>query len=61
MPPPFFFLESYGRPVPISHRREICKLCGDGKGVVRISVPYVFRYLVAELLAMNISVTMDIV
>ena len=36
-----------------------CRMCGDGGQIDVISVPYVFRYLVAELAAMNIRVKLD--
>ena len=36
-----------------------CCMCGDMAQINIISVPYVFRYLVAELAAMNIRVKME--
>lgn len=36
--------------------RWMCRACSDGGQIEIISVPYVFRYLVAELAAMNIRV-----
>ena len=37
-----------------------CKLCKEDGKIDVISVPYVFRYLIAELAAMNIRVKMDV-
>ena len=37
-----------------------CHLCEEKGRVDVISVPYVFRYLVAELAAMNIRVKMNV-
>ena len=36
-----------------------CRLCEDGGQIDIISVPYVFRYLVAELAAVNIKVKLE--
>jgi len=36
-----------------------CRACPDGGQIEVISVPYVFRYLVAELAAMNIRVDIE--
>ena len=36
-----------------------CRACPDGGDVDVISVPYVFRYLIAELAAMNIRVKLE--
>ena len=37
-----------------------CQLCQDKGKIDVISVPYVFRYLVAELAAMNIKVKVEV-
>ena len=37
-----------------------CRLCQNGGRIDVISVPYVFRYLIAELAAMNIRVKMEV-
>lgn len=37
-----------------------CVACGDDGQVVRINVPYVYRYLTAELSAMNIRLALDL-
>ncbi|XP_028844972.1 DNA-directed RNA polymerase I subunit RPA2 [Denticeps clupeoides] len=42
------------------HRRTVCVLCGKSSAVDTVSVPYVFRYFVAELAAMNIKVKLDV-
>jgi DNA-directed RNA polymerase I subunit RPA2 len=49
---------------PISERKNHsaviqCRLCDDGQVVV-VSIPYVFRYLATELLAMNIKMRLDV-
>lgn len=36
--------------------RTVCRLCDTSKYVERVAVPYVFKYLVSELAAMNISI-----
>ena len=36
--------------------RTVCRLCDTSKFVERVAVPYVFKYLVSELAAMNISI-----
>ena len=45
-------------PFPTSERSSHwkCCMCSDGGQIEIVSVPYVFRYLVAELAAMNIRV-----
>lgn len=39
-------------------RPTTCRVCGTGRGVVRVAMPYVFRYLAAELAAMNVKLTL---
>ncbi len=39
-----------------SKGRTVCRLCDTSKYVERVAVPYVFKYLVSELAAMNISI-----
>jgi len=41
-------------------RHTVCKVCADKSDIVSIKVPYVFRYLVAELLSMNVKLKIDI-
>lgn len=38
----------------------VCKLCGSGKYVERVALPFVFKYLVSELAAMNIRCSLDV-
>ena len=46
----------------LSHvkRKWKCLMCEDRGQVELISVPYVFRYMVAELAAMNIRVKIGV-
>lgn len=37
-----------------------CRLCDSGKYVERVALPYVFKYLVTELAAMNIRCSLDV-
>lgn len=45
----------------LRNRKYNCALCNRSDTIDTISVPYVFRYFVAELAAMNIKVKLDIV
>ncbi|KAL4859361.1 DNA-directed RNA polymerase I subunit 2 [Chlorella vulgaris] len=38
----------------------VCRLCESGKYVERVALPYVFKYLVSELAAMNIRCSLDV-
>lgn len=39
----------------------ICRMCdGASSGIERVAMPYVFKYLAAELAAMNIKVTVEV-
>ncbi|XP_059501176.1 DNA-directed RNA polymerase I subunit RPA2 [Stegostoma tigrinum] len=51
-PPPSW---SYTR-----HRKYQCTLCHQSDTIEIVSVPYVFRYFIAELAAMNINVRLDV-
>ncbi|XP_023281560.1 DNA-directed RNA polymerase I subunit RPA2 [Seriola lalandi dorsalis] len=42
------------------HRKTVCTLCGKSDSIDSVSVPYVFRYFIAELAAMNIKVKLDV-
>uniref|UniRef100_A0A7N8YA85 DNA-directed RNA polymerase subunit beta n=1 Tax=Mastacembelus armatus TaxID=205130 RepID=A0A7N8YA85_9TELE len=42
------------------HRKTVCTLCGRSDSIESVSVPYVFRYFVAELAAMNIKVKLHV-
>ena len=45
----------------VSCRGMTCRICGDdASDIVKIEVPYVFRYLLAELLSMNVKVSLDV-
>ncbi|XP_043913930.1 DNA-directed RNA polymerase I subunit RPA2 [Protopterus annectens] len=44
----------------IRHRKYYCTLCNQSDTIDTVSVPYVFRYFVAELAAMNINVKLNI-
>lgn len=37
-----------------------CRVCHNSRHVQRVALPYVFRYLVAELAAMNIRCTLGV-
>uniref|UniRef100_A0A8B9XH33 DNA-directed RNA polymerase n=1 Tax=Bos mutus grunniens TaxID=30521 RepID=A0A8B9XH33_BOSMU len=45
----------------LRNRKYNCALCNRSDTIDTISLPYVFRYFVAELAAMNIKVKLDIV
>ncbi|XP_038655025.1 DNA-directed RNA polymerase I subunit RPA2 [Scyliorhinus canicula] len=42
------------------HRKYQCTLCHQSDTIEIVSVPYVFRYFIAELAAMNISIQLDV-
>ena len=41
-------------------RHITCRACDSVKDVALVALPYVFRYLVAELYAMNIKVAINV-
>ncbi|KAI9168642.1 hypothetical protein H9P43_008015 [Blastocladiella emersonii ATCC 22665] len=43
-----------------SPREVICRACGDGKAMDVVAIPYVFRYLCTELLAMGIRLKLEV-
>ena len=43
-----------------SARKWLCTVCNSPDNVSLLAVPYVFQYLVAELAAMSIKVTLDV-
>ena len=53
-PHPFLFFTAGGRP------RVVCRACGPAAPVRRVALPHVFRYLAAELAAMNIKTVIDL-
>jgi len=44
----------------LNTRRPKCLLCKEAGEVRTITVPYVYRYLTAELLSMNIRMSLDV-
>ena len=50
-----------GHDIPPSNGRSRwkCLMCSDGGHIEVVTVPYVFRYLVAELAAMNIRMKIE--
>jgi DNA-directed RNA polymerase I subunit RPA2 len=46
--------------LPSRGERMTCKSCGNGKKIDIIAVPYVFRYLCTELVAMNVKLTVEV-
>ena len=43
-----------------SGKKWVCTTCNSPDNVTLVAVPYVFQYLVAELSAMSIKVTVDV-
>lgn len=43
----------------LQEQKWACTICDDGGCIQVISVPYVFRYFVAELAGMNISLKIE--
>ena len=41
-------------------RAITCRSCQTGKHIEVVAIPYVFRYLVTELLAMNVKLVLDV-
>ena len=41
-------------------KRVVCRTCDTAKGVEKVALPYVFKYLAAELAAMNIRVMLTL-
>ncbi|KAJ1884753.1 DNA-directed RNA polymerase I subunit RPA2 [Kickxella alabastrina] len=38
----------------------ICRLCQNADGITMVALPFVFRYLATELMAMNMKVKLDV-
>jgi DNA-directed RNA polymerase I subunit RPA2 len=57
---PYCALGTETYPIGESGETWICKMCNSGHDVKRVSLPYVLRYLVAELASVNIKVNFDI-
>lgn len=45
---------------PSSRGYVMCRLCDTGKYIERVALPFVFKYLVSELAAMNIKLSLDV-
>ncbi len=43
-----------------SKGQVVCRACETAKGMTRVALPYVLKYLVTELAAMNIKCTFTI-
>mmetsp|Transcript_28191 Transcript_28191/g.73897 ORF Transcript_28191/g.73897 Transcript_28191/m.73897 type:complete len:1149 (-) Transcript_28191:67-3513(-) len=41
-------------------RKMTCQICEDGGDIVQIEIPYVWRYLVSELLSMSVNVSLNL-
>uniref|UniRef100_A0AAR2KEB1 DNA-directed RNA polymerase n=1 Tax=Pygocentrus nattereri TaxID=42514 RepID=A0AAR2KEB1_PYGNA len=55
-----FPAECRGRRCTYRGKLTICLLCKKSDSIETVSVPYVFRYFVAELAAMNIKIKLDV-
>lgn len=40
--------------------RVVCKVCNSSRDIESVAMPFVFRYLAAELAAMNIKLTLTV-
>ncbi|KAI8546005.1 hypothetical protein RHMOL_Rhmol07G0082000 [Rhododendron molle] len=49
-----------GLPPGRAPKKVICTACQSSKGMQTVAMPYVFRYLAAELAAMNIKMTLQL-
>lgn len=49
-----------GLPPARPPKKVICHACQSSKGMETVAMPYVFRYLAAELAAMNIKMTLQL-
>ncbi|KAI9139918.1 hypothetical protein BKA69DRAFT_1030032 [Paraphysoderma sedebokerense] len=56
------FLSTVSLPSPLQmHQRTLmCRLCDSSEGVEVVAIPYVFRYLCTELMAMGIRLKLDV-
>lgn len=52
--------EISGLPPARAPKKVICHACQTSKGMETVAMPYVFRYLAAELAAMNIKMTLHL-
>ncbi|KAJ7009757.1 DNA-directed RNA polymerase I subunit 2-like [Populus alba x Populus x berolinensis] len=49
-----------GLPPVKAPKKVVCHACQTSKGIETVAMPYVFRYLAAELAAMNIKMTLHL-
>ncbi|GAB4832145.1 DNA-directed RNA polymerase I subunit RPA2 [Ancistrocladus abbreviatus] len=49
-----------GLPPARAPKKVLCRACRTSKGMETVAMPYVFRYLAAELAAMNIKMTLQL-
>jgi DNA-directed RNA polymerase I subunit RPA2 len=49
-----------GLPPARPPKKVICHACQTSKGMETVAMPYIFRYLAAELAAMNIKMTLQL-
>ncbi|KAK8999062.1 hypothetical protein V6N11_070240 [Hibiscus sabdariffa] len=49
-----------GLPPARAPKKAICHACKTSKGMESVAMPYVFRYLAAELAAMNVKMTLQL-
>lgn len=47
-------------PVGVRTKNATCRYCKTGKGIEKVAMPFAFRYLTAELAAMNMKLTLKI-
>jgi DNA-directed RNA polymerase I subunit RPA2 len=52
--------EISGLPPPRAPKKVTCVACGVNKGMETVAMPYVFRYLAAELASMNIKIKLQL-
>lgn len=52
--------EMRGLPPMRTPKKVTCHACKSSKGMETVAMPYVFRYLAAELAAMNIKLTLQL-
>lgn len=45
----------------MARRRVTCQVCQTAKGISKVAMPYVFKYLAAELAAMNIKISLGLI
>ncbi|KAJ4845829.1 DNA-directed RNA polymerase I subunit 2 [Turnera subulata] len=58
--PKIFVREFGGLPPARTAKKVTCHACQTSKGMETVAMPYIFRYLAAELAAMNIKMTLKV-